>query len=380
MEAEEPQEPQKSPLDAIHRELGARMVPFAGWEMPLHYAPGILKEHLHCREKAALFDVSHMGPMLVYPKGGPLEDVKEALERIMPVDVMDLEPGRQRYGFLTTPDGGILDDLMFANRGDHFYLVVNAGNFLEVNEWIANGVAPRCLAGPLVERAMIALQGPKAEEVLGNIAPEVAEMRFLDVREMKIGDIVCVVTRSGYSGEDGFEISIPVAHAERMVRFLLTHPLVEPAGLGARDSLRIEAGLCLYGNDIDTSTSPVEAGLSWAIQKVRRGGGARAGDFPGAERILEELEAGPSRRLVGLRPEGQAPVRAGATLHAEPGGPAIGNVTSGVYSPTLGAPVAMGYVAPNLAKPGTVIQAEVRGRPRPVTVTKMPFIKAGYKR
>ena len=374
------QELKKSPLDAVHRDMGARMVPFAGWDMPLNYGPGILKEHVHTRTKASLFDVSHMGPMLVRPVSGNLIDAAAALERIMPIDVHGLAAGRQRYGFLTNDDGGIIDDLMVANNGDHFYMVINAGQ-AETLVWeIAEKLNGPCMAGPLRGRALIALQGPMAEEVLGQIAPDAPDMAFMDFREIWVHDVMCLVSRSGYTGEDGYEISIPVEHAEDIVRTLLTHPDVELAGLGARDSLRLEAGLCLYGNDIDPTTSPVEAGLTWAIQKVRRRGGEREGGFPGAERILSELENGASRKLVGLQPEGRAPVRAGATLHAGEGGEAIGKVTSGVFGPSVEGPVAMGYVAADHAAPGTTVFAEVRGRYMPVAVRKLPFITPGYKR
>lgn len=372
-------ETKKSPLDALHRELGARMVPFAGWDMPLQYE-GILAEHNHCRTGAALFDVSHMGPMMVQPLSGEISDAAAALETLMPVDVAGLKEGRQRYGILTTEDGGIIDDLMFANLGMMFYLVVNAGNAPEVIEHIRQGLGGGCMTGPLRGRAMVALQGPRAEAALAPLVPEVADMRFMDVRELSIGGADCIISRSGYTGEDGFEISIPEEVADEMVRVFLGQPDVKPAGLGARDSLRLEAGLCLYGNDIDRETSPIEAGLNWAIQKVRRSGGDREGGFPGADRILNELAAGSTRKLVGLRPEGRAPVRTGATLHQSEDGEAVGTVTSGVFGPTVGAPVAMGYVPLALAEAGTRVFADVRGRRLPLTVTKMPFITTGYKR
>ncbi len=369
-----------TPLDAIHREAGAKMVPFAGWDMPLHYGPGILKEHLHTRAACSIFDVSHMGPMLVRTASGDISTIATAMEKWIPVDLHGLAEGRQRYGFLTNDDGGIIDDLMIANRGDHFYVVVNAGQ-AETLIWdLVEKLAETCQAGPLGGRALIALQGPMAAEILLQIAPDIADMKFLDVREVWVRDVMCLVARSGYTGEDGFEISIPKDHAEEIVKTLLTHPEVELAGLGARDSLRLEAGLCLYGNDIDPTTSPVEAGLTWAIQKVRRRGGAREGGFPGAERILAEIEDGASRRLVGLRPEGRAPVRSGATLHGEAGGAEIGRVTSGVYGPSVEGPVAMGYVAADNSSTGTTVYAQVRGKFLPLTVTKMPFITPGYKR
>ena len=366
------------PLDALHRDLGARMVPFAGWEMPLHYTAGILKEHLHTRDAASLFDISHMAPMLVNHPAGGMNEIAARLEQVMPIDVHGLAEGRQRYGFLTNERGGIIDDLMIANRGDHFYIVLNAAQ-ADTLTWELAGRLQPIMAGPLRGRAMLALQGPKAGEIMARIAPDSADMVFLDCREIWVMDVMCLVSRAGYTGEDGFEISIPEDYAEHIARTILDHPDARPAGLGARDSLRLEAGLCLHGNDIDADTSPVEAGLTWAIQKVRRRGGDREGGFPGAERILAEIEDGPLRRLVGLRPEGRAPVRAGAVLRSTDGAE-IGRVTSGVFGPSVGGPVAMGYVAASHAEAGTAVQAEVRGKALPVTVTKLPFIKTGYKR
>lgn len=370
--------PKRSPLDALHRELGARMVPFAGWEMPLHYEAGILKEHLHTRDHASLFDVSHMAPMLVNTATGNIADIAAQLEKVLPIDVHGLAEGRQRYGFLTNERGGIIDDLMIANRGDHFYIVLNAGQADTLVWELAERLKP-CMAGPLRNRALLALQGPGADEIMTAIAPDSAGMRFQDCREIWVTDVMCLVTRSGYTGEDGFEISIPEEYAEHIARTILGHPDAAPAGLGARDSLRLEAGLCLYGNDIDTETSPVEAGLTWAIQKVRRRGGQREGGFPGADRILAEIENGPPRRLVGLLPEGRAPIRAGAALETIDG-MEIGQVTSGVFGPSVGGPVAMGYVTAEHAAPGTALRARVRGKALPATVTKMPFITPGYKR
>lgn len=374
------QDLRKSPLDAVHRELGGKMVPFAGWDMPLNYGPGILKEHLHTRAACSVFDVSHMGPMLVRTISGNIADAATALEQLMPIDIHGIAEGRQRYGFLTTEDGGIIDDLMIANNGDHFYLVLNAGQAESLTWEISEKLKDKCIAGPLRSRALIAMQGPMAGEIMAQIAPDSADMKFMDFREIWVRDVMCLVSRSGYTGEDGFEISIPDEHAEELFRTLLTHPDVEPAGLGARDSLRLEAGLCLYGNDIDRTTSPVEAGLTWAIQKVRRRGGSREGGFPGAERIMTELETGASRRLVGLRPQGRAPVRAGTRLHAGEDGPDIGHVTSGVFGPSVEGPVAMGYVQIAHAEPGGTVHAAVRGKYLPLTVEKMPFITPGYKR
>ncbi|MDB5523263.1 MAG: Aminomethyltransferase [Rhizobium sp.] len=371
----------KTPLHALHLSLGARMVPFAGYEMPVQYPSGVLKEHLATRTACGLFDVSHMGQVLIRPKSGKLEDAALALERLIPVDILGLKPGRQRYGFFTNDAGGILDDLMVSNRGDHFYMVVNASCKEADFTHMADHLSDACTFDILEDRALIAIQGPHAEHVLAEFCPEVTSMKFMDVEGDELREADCIISRSGYSGEDGFEISIPADKAEFTVHRMLDHPDCEPVGLGARDSLRLEAGLCLYGNDIDTTTSPVEAGLEWAIQKARRRGGARAGGFPGADRILDELENGAVRRRVGLKPEGKAPVRAHAGLYATDSLQSpIGEVTSGGFGPSVDGPVAMGYVPIGLARPGTRIFAEVRGKFLPVTVTELPFIPPGYKR
>jgi aminomethyltransferase len=372
---------QKTPLHALHLSLGARMVPFAGYDMPVQYPTGVLKEHLATRALCGLFDVSHMGQVLVRPKSGKIEDAALALERLIPVDILGLKPGRQRYGFFTNEAGGILDDLMVSNRGDHFYMVVNAACKDADFKHMADHLSDACTFEILHDRALIALQGPHAEHVLAEFCPEVTSMKFMDVEGDELRDADCIVSRSGYSGEDGFEISIPAERAEFTVRRMLDHPDCVPVGLGARDSLRLEAGLCLYGNDIDTTTSPVEAALEWAIQKARRKGGARAGGFPGAARILDELENGAVRRRVGLKPEGKALVRAHAGLYATDSLESpIGEVTSGGFGPSVDGPVAMGYVPIGLAKPGTRVYAEVRGKFLPVVVSELPFVAPGYKR
>jgi aminomethyltransferase len=371
----------KTPLHALHLSLGARMVPFAGYEMPVQYPAGVKKEHLATRSLCGLFDVSHMGQVLIRPKSGRMEDAALALERLIPVDILGLKPGRQRYGFFTNEQGGILDDLMVSNRGDHFYMVVNAACKEADFKHMAQHLSDACTFEILEDRALIAIQGPHAEHVLAEFCPEVTSMKFMDVEGDDLRDADCIVSRSGYSGEDGFEVSIPAERAEFTVRRMLDHPDCEPVGLGARDSLRLEAGLCLYGNDIDTTTSPVEAALEWAIQKARRKGGARAGGFPGADRILDELENGAVRRRVGLKPEGKAPVRAHAGLYASDSLESpIGEVTSGGFGPSVDGPVAMGYVPIGLAKPGTRIFAEVRGKFLPVVVTELPFVTPTYKR
>lgn len=353
----------------LHVELGARMVPFAGWEMPVQYPLGVMKEHLHTRAAAGLFDVSHMGQVI-------LRCPPEALEALVPVDVAGLGEGRQRYGLFTDEGGGILDDLMIANRGAHLFLVVNAAmaerDIAHLREHLGDAVEP------VTNRALLALQGPKAEEILARIAPGVAEMRFMDVAVIPsdFGDLW--VSRSGYTGEDGYEISVEGTNADPLARALLAHDAVEPIGLGARDSLRLEAGLCLYGTDIDTTTTPVEADLGWAIQKVRR---TDRTDFPGADVILDQLANGAPRKRVGLLPEGRAPMRAGTVLYAdETDADPIGTITSGAFGPSIEGPMSMGYLPTDRATPGTTVYGDVRGKRRPATVTPLPFRPATYKR
>lgn len=367
-------------LRALHLELGGKMVPFAGYEMPVQYPMGVLKEHLHCRAAAGLFDVSHMGQVIVAAKSGRAEDAALALERLIPVDIAGLGEGRQRYGFLTTPAGGIIDDLMMTNRGDHLYVVVNAARKAEDLAALKAGL-PDCDVGEVTGRALLALQGPAAEAALSRLVPDAADFAFMDHGIRNWQGVELWISRSGYTGEDGYEISLPDSAAEAFARRLLEDPAVAPIGLGARDSLRLEAGLCLYGHDIDEETSPIEAGLNWAIQKARRAGGTRAGGFPGADRILRELSEGPARKRVGLRPEGRAPMREGTELFAaEAGGEPVGTVTSGGFGPSLEAPVAMGYLPASLCAPGTTIWGELRGRRLPVTVAALPFRPANYKR
>ncbi|TDW26119.1 aminomethyltransferase [Rhizobium azibense] len=370
----------KTPLHALHLSLGARMVPFAGYEMPVQYSAGVLKEHLQTRAGAGLFDVSHMGQVVVRAKSGRYEDAALALESLVPVDILGLAEGRQRYGFFTDENGGILDDLMITHLDDHLFVVVNAACKEADVAHMQKHIGDRCDIS-LLDRALVALQGPRAVDVLAELWADVAAMKFMDVRHCRLHDVSCLVSRSGYSGEDGFEISVPANKAEDVARRLLEHPDAQPIGLGARDSLRLEAGLCLYGNDIDTTTTPVEAALEWAMQKARRTGGARAGDFPGAARILGELDNGATRRRVGLKPEGKAPVRGHSKLYADAEGKTeIGEVTSGGFGPSVEGPVAMGYVPVSHAAVGTQIYAEVRGKYLPATVAALPFITPTYKR
>lgn len=357
------------------------MVPFAGYAMPLQYAEGIMAEHRHVREHAGLFDVSHMGQVKLIARSGGVEDSALALERLVPADIVSLKNGRQRYTQFTNAQGGILDDLMVARLDDTLVLVVNAACKAQDIALLQNELAADCLVEPLEERALLALQGPEAELALATLAPEVADMAFMDVRELDVDGASCVISRSGYTGEDGFEISVPAMDASRVARKLLEHPAVKLIGLGARDSLRLEAGLCLYGSDIDETTTPVEAALEWSIQKTRRRGGKREGGFPGAEVILQELETGVTRRRVGLRPEGRAPVRHNAPLYADATlQEGLGRVTSGAFGPTVEGPVAMGYVALSHAAPQTPVFAELRGRAVAATVVALPFVPARFKR
>ncbi|MDM8168139.1 glycine cleavage system aminomethyltransferase GcvT [Roseovarius sp.] len=369
----------RTPLYDLHVELGAKMVPFAGYEMPVQYKLGVMKEHLHTREKAGLFDVSHMGQVILRHEGG-YGPVAQAMEGLVPVSLLPLGEKRQRYGFFTNDEGGILDDLMMTNRGDHMLVVVNAA-CKEADIAHMKAGLPGVEVAEQRDRALLSLQGPAAEEVLEPVAPGCDIMKFMDtgIFTSDFGELW--VSRSGYTGEDGYEISVHATHAEALARQLLAHEAVEPIGLGARDSLRLEGGLCLYGHDIDETTSPVEGNLAWAIQKVRRSGGDRAGGFPGAERILNELDEGTPRLRVGLAPEGRAPMREGVQLFAnEEGGEAIGHVTSGAFGPTVGAPVSMGYVPAELSRPGARLFGEVRGKRLPVRVAELPFTPANFKR
>ncbi len=365
----------RTPLYDLHLELGAKMVPFAGYSMPVHYPLGVMGEHLHTRAKAGLFDVSHMGQVVITGA-----DPAAALERLVPVDIVGLGVGRQRYALFTNDKGGILDDLMVVNRGTDLFLVVNAACKAQDVAHLTAGL-PDCTVTEITDRALLALQGPSAEAAMVAFGLDVTGMRFMHYASFTWQGIDLYVTRSGYTGEDGFEVSVPAAHADAFARALLALPDVAPIGLGARDSLRLEAGLCLYGHDIDEKTLPVMAGLTWAIQKARRAGGVREGGFPGAEYILQELADGPSACRVGFRPEGRAPIREGTVIWDAPeGGRNLGGVTSGGFGPSLGAPIAMGYVPNFAATPGTTLWAELRGKRLPVTVCELPFRPSTYKR
>ncbi|MDF3194159.1 glycine cleavage system aminomethyltransferase GcvT [Pseudomonas sp. 1928-m] len=366
----------KTPLHALHLELGARMVPFAGYDMPVQYPLGVMKEHLHTREAAGLFDVSHMGQIVL--RGA---DAAKALESLVPVDIIDLPVGMQRYAMFTDDNGGILDDLMVANLGDDtLFLVVNAACKDQDLAHLQKHIGSQCEIESLFEaRALLALQGPKAVDVLTRLAPEVAKMTFMQFAPVRLLGVDCYVSRSGYTGEDGFEISVPAAHAETLARSLLAEPEVAAIGLGARDSLRLEAGLCLYGHDMSTSTTPIEASLLWAISKPRRADGARAGGFPGAERIFAQQQQGVASKRVGLLPQERVPVREGAEI-VDADGTVIGTVCSGGFGPTLAAPVAMGYLQSSHVALDTEVWAMVRGKRVAMKVAKTPFVPQRYYR
>jgi aminomethyltransferase len=366
----------QTPLHALHLQLGARMVPFAGYDMPVQYPLGVMKEHQHTREQAGLFDVSHMGQIRLVGAAAA-----KALEALVPVDIIDLPVGMQRYAMFTNEAGGILDDLMVANLGnDELFLVVNAACKEQDLAHLQKHLGHLCEVVPLFEeRALLALQGPAAVSVLARLAPEVTKMTFMQFASLRLLGVDCYVSRSGYTGEDGFEISVPAASAEALARSLLAETEVEAIGLGARDSLRLEAGLCLYGHDMNTDTTPVEASLLWAISKVRRADGARAGGFPGAETIFAQQQQGVSRKRVGLLPQERTPVREGAEI-VDQDGKVIGNVCSGGFGPTLGAPLAMGYVDSAQAALDSEVWAIVRGKRVPLKVSKMPFVPQRYYR
>lgn len=369
----------RTPLFDLHLEIGAKMVPFAGYDMPVQYPLGVMAEHNHTRAAAGLFDVSHMGQITL--KADSYETAALALETLIPMDVLGLKPFRQRYGMLTNAQGGIMDDLMFANFGDHIYMVVNGACKDADFSYMKANLPADCTAHLHDDRALLALQGPKAEAALSHLIPSVENMVFMDVLSVEYKSARLWISRSGYTGEDGFEISIPQAVATAFAQSLLDMDEVEFIGLGARNSLRLEGGMCLYGNDINETTSPIEADLSWAIQKARRNGGDRAGGFPGAQTILDQMTNGTTRKRVGIKPEGRAPMREGTPLFASlESTDQIGTITSGGFGPTAGHPVAMGYVPNDFAQIGTEIFAELRGKRLPATVASLPFTPTNFKR
>jgi aminomethyltransferase len=363
-----------TPLHALHLELGAKMVPFAGYAMPVQYPPGIIAEHKQCRESAALFDVSHMGQLRLVG-----DDAAAALETLVPMDMMDLAVGKQRYALFTNPSGGILDDLMVTRRESDLFVIVNAACKAADTQHLVTHIGGRCRVVPLPDRALLALQGPKAAAALARLNPAVAALTFMTGGAFALAGADCFVTRSGYTGEDGFEISVPANDAVALARALLAEPEVKPSGLGARDTLRLEAGLCLYGHDISEASTPVEAALTWSIQKVRRPGGARAGGYPGAATIEAQLNGGPAIKRVGLVGLERIPVREGAELF-DGRGHKIGRVTSGTLAPGVNQPIAMGYLTAQHAVPHAEVLAEVRGKRVPMRVTPMPFAPHRYHR
>ncbi|MEY2993505.1 MAG: hypothetical protein RL357_440 [Pseudomonadota bacterium] len=365
-----------TPLFDLHERLGARMVPFAGYRMPVQYPDGLMAEHLHTRKAAGLFDVSHMGQLLLK---GP--EAAQALERLLPIDVIGLGLHKQRYGLLLNDQGGILDDLMCVNRGDDLFLIVNGACKDQDIAHIQARIGGQCDVVPLPDQALLALQGPQAVTALSRLNTAVTDLVFMSGAAVDLLGVACYVTRSGYTGEDGFEISVPAAHATQLAQALLEQPEVKPIGLGARNSLRLEAGLCLYGNDIDINTTPVEAGLAWAIQKVRRSGGDRVGGFPGADLILAQLDgqAPLLKKRVGLQALQRIPVREHTEVQSITG-EAIGEVTSGLLGPSVDSPIAMAYLTPEHAEIGSTVNAIVRGKAVPMTVVPMPFTPNRYYR
>ncbi len=363
-----------TPLHSLHQELGAKMVAFAGYSMPVSYPAGILAEHRHCRGSAALFDVSHMGQVLLLG-----DDAAKALETLVPADVVDLGVGKQRYSYFTNSHGGIVDDLMITRREGDLLVVVNASCKVADIRHLMTHIGHRCMIQPLPDQALLALQGPLAAVALGRLNAEVSRLVFMSGVSVELLGTICHVTRSGYTGEDGFEISVPAQLAADLARALLAMPEVKPAGLGARDTLRLEAGMCLYGHDIDANTTPIEAGLGWAIQKSRRPGGARSGGYPGADVVAGQLARGTAIKRVGLMGLERVPVREGALLH-DAQGHKLGKVTSGTLSPSVNHPIAMAYVAANHAAPRHEIYADVRGKAQPMRIEPLPFTPHRYFR
>ena len=369
----------RTPLYELHCELGAKLTEFAGYEMPVQYSLGILGEHQHTRTKAGLFDVSHMGQITLH--GNSYQETALALEKAIPMDVLGLKVGRQRYGFLTTDGGGILDDLMFSNREDHIFVVLNAACKDSDIVHLRTLLEPEISIEVIENRALIALQGPASETVLSEFNSQISAMKFMDIETLSIAGAECWISRSGYTGEDGFEISIPSSAAEAITRSILSKQEVEFVGLGARDSLRLEAGLCLYGHDIDEETTPVEASLTWAIQKARRTNGERANGFLGDEIITQQLDTGTYRKRVGFLPQTRAPMREGVEIYeTESSKEVIGKITSGGYGPTVGHPVAMGYINSEYVDSNDNLFGELRGKRVPVKIAKLPFVPLNFKR
>ena len=371
----------RTSLYSLHRELNAKTIPFAGYEMPVNYPLGILNEHVHCRKSAGLFDVSHMGQIKISSKSISMHELAGELEKLIPIDLISLSKDRQRYGFITNEKGGVIDDLMISNRGDHFFVVVNASRKEVDTNYFREKLISEVDILVETQRSLVALQGPLAERALSSIIQGIESMNFMDVRNMLFNNEEIYISRSGYTGQDGFEISLSDNVAEIFCRNLLNIKEVEAIGLGARDTLRLECGLCLYGQDLDEEITPVEAGLSWAIQKVRRTNGERAGGFPGAEIILDQIDKHPNRKRIGLLPVGKAPIRHGTKLFKdETGSQEIGIVTSGGYSPTTEKPISMGYLEGSSIEEDKLVYGEVRDKLLPLKIIKLPFVNTSFKK
>ncbi len=371
----------RTSLYSLHRELNAKTIPFAGYEMPVNYPLGILNEHVHCRKSAGLFDVSHMGQIKISSKSISMHELAGELEKLIPIDLISLSKDRQRYGFITNEKGGVIDDLMISNRGDHFFVVVNASRKEVDTNYFREKLISEVDILVETQRSLVALQGPLAERALSSIIQGIESMNFMDVRNILFNNEEIYISRSGYTGQDGFEISLSDNVAEIFCRNLLNIKEVEAIGLGARDTLRLECGLCLYGQDLDEEITPVEAGLSWAIQKVRRTNGERAGGFPGAEIILDQIDKHPNRKRIGLLPVGKAPIRHGTKLFKdETGSQEIGIVTSGGYSPTTEKPISMGYLEGSSIEEDKLVYGEVRDKLLPLKIIKLPFVNTSFKK
>ena len=371
----------KTALHDLHRSLGAKSIPFAGYEMPVNYPLGIMKEHLYCRKSAGLFDVSHMGQLVISSNTKSMEFIANELEKLLPIDVLGLGEDRQRYGFLPNKEGGIIDDLMISNRGDHYFAVINASRKEIDFNYLKENIFGEIDVNLIQTRALIAIQGPQSEKILSNQIGELSSLKYLDVKNFLYKGEILWVSRSGYTGQDGFEISLPNSLCEVFCKNILEQDGIEPIGLGARDTLRLECGLCLYGQDLNETITPIEAGLKWAIQKVRRTGGEREGGFVGQEKILKQIEEQPHFKREAFFPYGKAPLRSGTKLFSDDSGKnEIGVITSGGYSPSLERPISMGYLNHNKFKIGNPIFGELRTKFFPIKLTKLPFVATSFKR
>ena len=371
----------RTALYNLHRSLGAKSIPFAGYEMPVNYPLGIMKEHLYCRKSAGLFDVSHMGQLVISSNTKSMEFIATELEKLIPIDLLGLSVDRQRYGFLPNEKGGIIDDLMISNRGDHYFAVINASRKEIDFKYLKENVSRDIDVDLITTRALIAIQGPQSEKILSSQIGDLSSLKYLDVKNFLYEAETLWVSRSGYTGQDGFEISVPNSLSEVFCKNILEKDGIEPIGLGARDTLRLECGLCLYGQDLNETITPIEAGLKWAIQKVRRIGGEREGGFVGQEKILKQIEEHPNLKREAFFPDGRAPLRSGTKLFSDDSGKdEIGVITSGGYSPSLERPISMGYLDHNKFKVGNSIFGELRTKFIPIKLTQLPFVATSFKR